>query len=1350
MVKLIRLIFCFSIGVAISCNAQNQIQFKHLNIDKGLSNSRVTAIVQDSLGFIWVGTKNGLNRYDGTSFKVFNQKNSSISSDNISALKIDGQGKLWIGTIGGGISVYNPIKNNFINYKYNIEDANSISSDDVHKIIEDKNNRIWIGTENGLNLFNKRTKTFKAFIYKANNTSSLSHNSVWSIFEQKENIFWIGTYGGGLNKFDFKTETFTRFNLDSKINFEFINAIISINDSELLIGTNGAGLLKLNLKDNTLTNFFDNSKYQNISIIRTIVKDNNNNLWIGTDGAGVLKSQSNFYNKPIINQYKHDNRLQTALTNNTVNAIFEDKQSNVWIGTAWKGINILEKKYNDVQLFYNDAKGYDTSPILSVYKENNELFMGTDGKGLSIFNIENKKLNFYNKEHNSSIGGAFIQCIKPTVKNQYWIGTFANGLVLLDSNKKKIKQFRREANNDFSLPYNDIRSIVELPSNDLWVGSWGGGLSYFNIHKQKFTNFKYNKSNSKSLSSNNVLSILLNDDKTLWIATFGGGLCFFDPKTNQFTNYLADKNNSNTIASNYIFSFIKDDKENLWIGTKEGLSFFDIKTKVFKNFTIGNVINNNAVVSVIQDDKKNIWLSTREGIYKYDIDLERIQAFSDREREFHIASVFKDKNGVLYFGGNSGVTSFDPKFIQEYNSDFPIVFTDFKLLNKSIHDGNKNIIKNHISYQDSITLTYNQRIFSFNFSSLQYPFSNKTRFAVKMEGFEDEWREIGYQNMATFTNLSAGEYIFKVKSETANGEWDESNTADIHINILPPYWRTQWAYVLYFILLVIVLALFKRYYLRWYKMKNKLVLEQLQREQEDKLHKAKQRFFTNISHEIRTPLTLILGPLNNLLKGNLGIGEKNQLSTIKNSANRLLHLVNELLNFRKLEEGKVKIKVTKSNIVNFTNEIFLNFSQQAIVKKIDYQFKKADEGIMAWFDKEQLEKVIFNLLSNAFKFCEEGSQIKVKVKKDSDCVNIIVSDSGQGIQKDKLQNVFERFYQKEDDANKAKGFGIGLSIAKDIVELHSGKIKLKSKLGEGSVFTVKLPLGHLHFKESQIIKDKHKDENIENYLADQSDVKANKDSRNKSKSLILLVEDNTNLRNYLNEILSKSYLVIEASNGKEGLEIAVELIPDLVVSDIMMPIMDGVAFCSKLKKDIRTSHIPVILLTARTLISDKMEGLETGADDYLTKPFNESILKLRIKNLLQTRELLRDRYLKEGLLRPKNVTLNSPDKEFLIKLATIVEKNIEEPKFNIGQLAKDIGMSHSNVYKKIKAMTGMTIIEFVRDFRLQRAAQLLKEQQKISIIDVCFKVGYTDRRHFSQEFKKKFGKSPSLFFKERI
>lgn len=1330
-------------------NAQNQVQFKHINVDQGLSNGRVTSIVQDRLGFIWIGTKNGLNRYDGTTFKVYTKKNSGISSNDITSLKIDNKGKLWIGTIGGGVNIYNPVKDSFTNYQNNPKDITTISSDDVHTIIEDSSTNIWIGTENGLNLFLEKTNSFKAYIYQVNNPLSLSHNSVWSIFQHKKNVFWIGTYGGGLNRFDKNSETFTHYNLDSGKNTfptEFVNTIYSNNKNELLIGTNGNGLLKLNLTNNAVTNFFKNSEYEDVSIIRTIWEDKEGNLWVGTDGKGILKVKTETTFKSI-EQYINDSRLHNSIVNNTVNCIFEDNQSNTWVGTAWKGLNVIEKKSNNVQFLYSDAKGYNASPVLSIFKNNNEVWMGTDGKGLSIYNLKNRQVKFYNKEYNTSIGGDFIQCIKQSEKGQYWVGTFANGLVKLDSEKNIINQYKREANNQNSLPYNDVRSIIELPSKDLWVGTWGGGLSYFDYQNQVFTNFRYNKNDSKSISSDNAISVLLTEEGTLWIATYGGGLNFYDPKLGQFKSFQVDETKPNTIASNYVFSIIKDKQGNLWLGTKEGLSHFNPKTKEFTNFLVGTTVNNSAVVGLIQDKQEDIWMSTKEGIYKYNSKLKRIEAFPESNKEFHINSVFIDNDGILYFGGIDGVTTFNPKLNENYKNDPKIVFTDFKLFNKSVSVEHEKSIKNHISYEDSITLNYNQRVFTFNFTALEYPFSNKTHFAVKMEGFEDEWRDIGNQNTATFTNLSPGKYTFKVKNKKHNGLWNDNEIKKVHVTISPPFWRTWWAYTLYFILFTILLFAFQRYSINWAEMKNTLKIEKLHREQEDKLHNAKQRFFTNISHEIRTPLTLILGSLNNLLKEDTTLMQQNPLFIIKDNTNRLLNLVNELLNFRKLESGHVELKLKESNIVEFVNEIYLTFSQQAIAKKLDYRFEKSKQIILMPFDKSQLEKAIFNLLTNAFKFTKEGDSITVKIIDDAANINIIVSDTGIGVSKEKQVKIFDRFFQKDNDELEVKGFGIGLSIAKDIIELHSGTIEVKSELGKGSEFIIKMPLLNatikkLNTKDAEVSNN----ENIETYTSTSLNVNevVNVEEQS-SKITILIVEDNHQLRTFLKELLSNSYTIIEAINGKEGLEKAMEFIPDLVISDIMMPVMDGIALCNELKTDIRSSHIPIILLTARTLIADKVEGLETGADDYLTKPFNESILRVRVNNLLLNRKLLRDRFLKEGLLRPKDVKLNSPDQEFLTKLVAIIEDNIEESEFNVDQLAKDIGMSHSNVYKKIKAMTGMTTVGFVRDFRLQRAAQLLKTHEKISITDVCFKVGYTDRRHFSQEFKKKFGESPSIY-----
>lgn len=1348
-------IFILTLFYIIKLNGQDQVQFKHLNVDDGLSNGRVTSIVQDSIGFIWVGTKNGLNRYDANSFKVYNQKNSGISSNDISVLKIDKKGNIWIGTVGGGINIYNPVKDEFTVFKNDPNLEQSISSNVIHTIFEDINGNIWIGTENGLNLFLEATKEFKSYTHQKDNSNSISHNSVWSIFEQENGVIWVGTYGGGLNKFTRSNEKFKRLRpstMPSEIgSIDFINTISSLTKNELLIGTNGNGLIRLNTIDNTFSSFFSNTDYDEIDIIRTISKDEQLNVWIGTDGHGVLKiSNTNNNTAIIINQYVNNSGFQESLTNNTVNTIFNDNQANIWIGTAWKGLNIIEEASSHVNFIYSDVKGNNASPVLSVFKDGDEIWMGTDGLGLSVYNINSKEVKFYNKKHNTSIGGDYIQKIKPSKNKQFWIGTFAHGLILYDSEKNTIIQYIRDPYNEFSLPYNDVRDFVELPLGDLLVGTWGGGLSYFNVAQQKFTNFKHNNNDLNSLSSDNVTSLLLDKSDKVWVATYGGGLNLFDIKTKQSTRFLVDNNNSKSIGSNYVFSILKDKKnEYLWLGTKEGLNKFDLKTQQFEKTIIGNTVNTNTIVALIQDDEGNIWMSTKEGIFKYNYNTNQVEAFPGIIEEFHINSVFKDAKGILYFGGIDRVVSFNP--IEKYVfSDKPsVIFSDFKLFDKKVDVGKDKVIEKHISYVENITLNYDQDVFSFSFTALQYPNSDKTPFAIKMDGFDDQWREVGTQNTTTFTNLSPGNYIFKVKSQMRNGTWNEDNAAQVNIKILPPYWKTWWAYMLYFIVSLLLLFVFQYYSIKWSQMKNKLKLEKLHREQEDKLHKLKQRFFTDISHEIRTPLTLILGSLNGLLlKENNEFSKRKPLLSIKKNTDRLLNLVNELLNFRKLETGGIKLKISECDIIPFVNEIYLTFSQQAIIKKIDYQFLSSNSEIPIWIDKIQMEKTIFNLLSNAFKFSQEGGIIKVMVSGQQEHIKIVVSDTGQGIPKSKLKHIFERFYQNENNNPEQKGFGIGLSIAKDIVRLHSGTIEVQSELDQGSSFTVLLPKGNAHFKSSDILTIDHDEENIKSHSPKTDVVLAETYVKEEfSESVILIIEDNPHIREYLKVLLSKKYKVIEASNGREGLDMAIEHVPDLVISDIMMPIMDGMSFCYQLKTDIRISHIPVMILTGKTLIADKIEGYETGADEYLTKPFNEEILQVRVKNLLKGRSVLREKFLREGLTNPKEITLNSPDEEFLSKLVNIIEENIEESEFNIDQLSRDIGMSHSNVYKKLKALTGMTIIGFVKDFRLKRASQLL-EQNKISITDVCFKVGYTDRRHFSQEFKKKFGISPSQYARD--
>ena len=1330
----------------ISARAQNNTTFEHLNVSNGLSNGRVTSVVQDATGFIWIGTKNGLNRYDGNQFKIYHQRNSNISSNDIWELLIDSQSRMWITTSGGGVNLYNNLLNTFISYKNSDKQQNVISSNEVHTVYEDKKGTIWIGTDKGLDKYNEKEDKFTAVLanFRGNHSETLS---IWSIYEDEEGMLWLGTYGHGLLKYDpekdkaevikCKKQNLQQYSLD------YINDVAYYEDDKLLIGTNDQGLLLLDTTSKIITRLFENTPYKDVLVIRTIWDNNKGNIWIGTDGQGIFNIEKQD-EQVKIKQLLHDKQIPSSLSSNTVNTFFEDNQSNLWIGTAWKGLNILTSTGNEITSYYSSPQTRNASPVLAVFGEEDHLWLGTDGAGLSKVKLDKTSIKQFGKK---SLGGEYIQCIKPSLNGAYWLATFANGLVLFEPYAGIRKHFKREPGNANSLAFNDVRDIVELPNGNLWIATWGGGLCYLDITSGKFTTFRSEDGVENTISSDNVLAIEPAGDDRLWIATYGGGLNLFDPQKQTFQKIVA-KGDDNVRVSNYIYSLQKGLNDKLWIGTKEGLNCLDIPSMQFSSYDVGNTLNSNTVVSLLQDDTGYLWMGTKAGIFRFDITTKQVEALNDIDDGFHINAAYKDKKGFLYFGGDERVVSFDPgKFKAEKNTS-KVRLTDFKLFNKSVAIGDDKILKQPINLENKITLKHNQSVLTFEYAVMNYPFANKERFAVKMEGFEEEWRNVATLRTATYTNLSPGDYTFKVRYQLPNGEWNNQNMASIDLTVLPPLWQTWWAYIIYLIIITLILYIYRRYTYKWLHMKNALKIEKMQREQEDRLHRMKTRFFTNISHEIRTPLTLIAGPLNKLLQQEKAdLSEQKQLTIIKGNTNRLMNLVNELLNFRKLEDGHVKLKVCKGNIVSFVNEIYLSYTQHALNKGIRYTFHKSADDIQVWYDKIQLEKAIFNLLSNAFKFTQQEDSITVTVEQQNNNVIIKVSDTGIGIASEKLPQIFERFYQNDDDGQQEKGFGIGLSIAKDIIELHEGQIEVQSELQKGSSFTINLPLGKNHLKNA-IVDEQLNEENIENYIDEESgdENKITQDKEFKG-STILIVEDNDHIRSYLHSILSGTYVVFEASNGKEGMEKCIELVPDLVISDIMMPVMDGISMCRKLKSDIRISHIPVILLTARTMTANKIEGYETGADEYLTKPFNEQILKVRIRNLLENRRILSERYIKEGIINPKEVTLNSPDEEFLTKLVNIVEEHIEDAEFNIDQLSKSIAMSHSNVYKKVKALTGMTVVGFIKDFRMKRAAQLFKES-KLPIVDVCFKVGYTNRRHFSQEFKKKYGVNPSDYIKE--
>ncbi|GGF74968.1 hybrid sensor histidine kinase/response regulator transcription factor [Wenyingzhuangia marina] len=1319
--------------------------FKKINQTNGLSNGGIICMDMGKDGFVWIGTRNGLNRYDGLDIKVYNKINSNLNSNDISDLLVDKKNRLWITTLGGGLNYYNAKKDSIEVYK--VSNNNQLLSNRISSAIEDSKGNIWLGTDKGLCKLEPDSMTFTSYSNQLNINQSKKSNSITSIYEDKNGNIWTGTFGNGLFIFDISEEKFKQIVPKKTQVSDFIYTISALNPDKILIGTNGSGLLLVDLATLKFSDFFKEnlSVKQDVKIVRSIKKDSKDNLWIGTDGNGVFEIQYPNGKEPIVHNYLYNSQLESSLSGNAIYEIMEDDQANIWFGTAWNGISILDRN-NTNEILFSDIVGANPSPVLSLYKNDEKLYLGLDGEGLTVYNLHHKKVKYFNKKNNyQSIKARYIQKIVETSNGDIWLGTFSNGLIKFDEQENKTIQYKHQYNNENAISFNDVRDIVEDEKHNLWIATWGGGVNYFNNKTKQFTSYKENAKDNTGVNNNNVVDLEV-ENQEIWMATFGGGLNVFNKTTKQFKYYTYKEQDSTTIASNNIFSIYKDSKGYLWIGTfGEGINRMNLKTKKVERFEHFDEIKYLTITGIIEDNHQNIWFSTREGILNYSYTTNSFNSFSSLSGEYHINSVYKDEEGMLYFGGMNGVLKVNPQKVNTVSIKPKVKITNFKLFNKEVKIGENQILKKNIVFEDEIVLKHNQNVLTFEFSALKFPFSNTCEYAIKMEDFDIDWRFIGKDRTVTYTNLSPGDYVFKVKSKEVGSEWGNDYTS-VNVVVLKPFWLKWWAFVIYALIFMFLFYLFRKYTIAWERMKANLEFEKLTHEKDKELYNLKQQFFTNISHEIRTPVTLILSSINRLFdKGELL--ESKQIKsahTIRKNSNVLLQLVNELLDIRKFETNEINLRVSQGEFVSYCKEIFLSFSEIASDRNITYTFHSEIPKVDLWFDKNQFEKVIYNLLTNAFKFTKNGGTISVSIENNENEVYLIVKDSGIGMTKSHLSKIFNRFYQVNNNSTDEKlGFGLGLSITKEIVDLHKGNINVKSEKNKGSFFEVKILKDKHHFDENQI------EEN--NTIIPQEteaikELKKKTSKKAQAKEVILIVEDNKGIQDSLHEILSKDYTILQAFNGEEGLKIATKNFPDIIISDVMMPVMDGLEFVKKLKLNTFTSHIPIILLTARTSVKNRMEGFDTGADEYIAKPYEEELLKTRISNLLNNRKLLREKFINDNFLNPKELAISSPDQLFLEKLYKSIEPNLEANNLKAEVIAKELGMSHSVMYKKIKALTGLSYVEFIRDYRLSIAKQLIKDLG-YSVSDACYKVGYSDRKYFSKLFKQKFNKNPSEFLK---
>jgi signal transduction histidine kinase/ligand-binding sensor domain-containing protein/DNA-binding response OmpR family regulator len=1353
--KKIYLTFCFLIAICSAIAQNNVYRFKNISTGDGLSQSAVIAIHQDKMGQMWFGTRDGLNKYDGSKFQVYrtNVNDSlSISNNDILCITEDSSGNIWVGTYNG-LNKYNPVDDTFQRYFHGNEQK-SLSNNAIWSI-QEIGGTIWAGTSNGLTIYDKKTNQFTSFYHTENNSFSLPSNYVLSINQTPNGKIWIGTSKGFSQAIPDKKKgyTFKTSNQNSSIPL-FVQITKQDEKGNLWIGTKNRGLFYYDNQKEELLSLEKRSGFEKIGTdIRAITIDKQNSLWIGSYN-GVT----------IIDKNKKATNIDNSENPNVdkVKALFTDKKGSVWMGCYYKGINLWDVSNANFTNYNQHSKENKLSfdVVSSIVKDrNNNIYFGTEGGGITIFEKHSGKTSqiFQNPNKKGAIDD--IKSLHYAADQTLWVGTFSSGFISYNTISKTINHDAINPELKKLIAETGVYAIKEDKNGVLWLGTFGKGLIRYDLKTKTYTTFTTENGKTNSLTNNRIRTLLLNKDE-IWVGTQNGLNVIstnVDPsKKKPIKYYFFD---SVTLSGDDILTLFSDHKNSIWVGTKaKGL--FVLKNGALKNVKI--IAKNGlitAVHSVLEDKANNLWLSTNQGIIKYNTLSQKTTVYDQKDgvvsNEFNDNACLQLGDNEYYFGGPSGATYFNSQKIALNQYAPKVLLTNISIKNKDVKPSKtSSILQKNLLYTEKIKLPYDQSNFSISFSIPNFIRSKNNQYRYRLVGLDNTWTTTKNPDVS-FAIQNAGSYTLEVYGANNDGVWTTTPTI-LQIEITPAPWRTLWALLFYFI--VIALSI---YGLIWIinskeKLNQKLQLEYIEAERIKENNRVKLDFFTNISHEFRTPLTLISGPLQQLLADYNGTNEMyKKLLVIESSTTHLLELINRLMDFRKLESNKSKLETAKGNIVKFTKEIYLAFIEYAKDGNYTFTFETSDDEIYIYFDRYKLERVFFNLISNAFRYTPEGGTINIRLRHDESTFYFDIEDSGVGIAPEHISHIFELFYEvpihNQEQNNYTKGTGIGLSIVKNIVHLHQGIISVANKTTQGVIFSLTLPKGKKHLNQSEIIKDFKISDDISQYTSqlsifaqpiDQDDISDNVHDDNKP--TILVVEDHKVLRSFIKNLLKTDYNVITADNGKTGLKKALKNIPNLIVSDVIMPEMVGTELCAKIKENPKTSHIPVILLTSRSSLIYKFEGLDSGADDYISKPFNLQEFKLRIKNSIESAERLKTKFTKEDIFTPSQVVLSSSEDELLKKAFKIVEDNISNTQFDIPHFCAELGISRTLLFTKIKTWTNCTPNEFIHEIRLKSAAQML-EQNKINISQVSYKVGFNNPKYFSKCFQKKFGITPAEY-----
>jgi ligand-binding sensor domain-containing protein/signal transduction histidine kinase/DNA-binding response OmpR family regulator len=1358
--------------VHASLSAQ-QYAFDHITREEGLSQSTVFAITQDTEGFLWFGTRDGLNRYDARHIEVFRndpRSKTSLSNNTIYSLYNDKQGRLWVGT-QHGLNLYDPRQGMFAHFYSYASNDKTIPGNSVTCITEDKHQNLWVGTRQGLCMLPRGvldTAGFIRFNHHDNNINSLVDNDVRSIFEDQDGDLWIGTTGGlSRLRAEGTNSSFSSFQLAVPLRQEknnWVNAVLEKDERFLLVGTEKHGLKFFDKREEKFTPYPWKNADLSSKAVRTITRDAKGNFWIGTIGGLFILDSQTMQVLKLVNAPENP----YSISDNSVRSMFIDRVGTYWIGTFHGGVNVFSPLARQFEFLRPGMEGrfklqFKIASALVTDRHQN-VWMGTEGNGLIFIDRKKNEAEYFRHEekNENSLSHDNVKCLGLEEGKGIWIGTI-KGLDFYDFGKQQFRHIVLKTPSGQIISDDAVYSLTKDKEERLWVGTYRGGLLLLNTSLNVFGEaYSYHEQDDSSISSDAVTSLLVDSKENMWIGT-ASGLNKREKDREQFIRYLHDPSDSLSIRGQYIYCIYEDSKGRLWVGTRDhGLSVFD--GRVFRNFETAHGLSGNSVYGILEDDQGFLWISTENGISKFNTQLSTFTNFDRSDglicKEFNFNSFHKDAKGYLYFGGYNGVTFFYPSNIRENDDVPPLAFTQLKVFNHEVKPSKEKnaILRQRLGYTPELSFRHDQNIFSIEFAVLNYVNARKNKFAYKLEGFEQDWNYVE-EPVATYMNLEPGQYSLLVKGSNNDGVWNETPLA-LKLEVLPPPWKTRWAYALYTFIFFMLLYAWSRVSKKQVQLEHDLQLEHMEKQKQEELHQAKLNFFTNIAHEIRTPVTLMMAPIDQIREHIQDPFIKKEISLVKSNSDRLMRLLNQLLDFHRQETGNVKLKVQKRNFAEFILETANSFKEFSESRKINFNVDIAEREIPLWFDCDELTKVFCNLLANAFKFTPGGGEVRISVtretKPDSDhpndmWVRITISDNGLGIPSHHLEKIFHRFYQAENTGLQEAGFGIGLALAKGIIELHHGEITVESKEATHDVagytrFDIWLKDGNGHFRADQLYEELSYDalpgtewnqESGRTGMLDPTDA-----------CVILVVEDNDEIRNYIVNVLKHHhYGVLQCRNGEEGWHTAVEKLPNLILSDVLMNVMNGLDMVIKLKNDERTSHIPIVLLTGRASLNHQVEGLITGADDYLTKPFNNQLLLAKIKNHLVIREKLKEKYSRIITINPQPEEVEDPDDKFLRKVMHLLETYLLDPHFNVTKLSVEIGMSRPVLFRKIKMLTGLSVIALIRSVRMKKAKMLLC-QRKLTISEVAFAVGFNDPKYFSKSFHEHFGKSPSQFMEE--